>query len=166
MLPRSRRRLRRFHFPVPSLFTGYPFELTEGEKRELADLESKIGKLKQQKVSKLRELARQKGVSALKLEDLKSECGRPFVEEAGRGSFHIAITKDESSPGHYEFAYLCALQYENLSGAGDKNTCGWVKGAPREEPYDNIGPLCGSAGTRYYCKICGKMVGEFQEVVS
>ena len=157
-------RMRGSHFL--GLSDGYPFELTEEERRELADLESKIGEFKRQKVSKLRELARQKGVSALKLEDLKSECGKPFVEETDCGSFQMVIVKDEARIGHYEFAYRCASQYENLFGAGNKDTCGWVKGAPREEPYDNIGPLCGSAGTRYYCIICGKMVGEFQEIVS
>ncbi len=162
------RRGSRFHVSgVPGLFAGYPFELTEEEKRELADLESKIGELQRQKVSRFRELAGQKGVSALKLEDLKSECGKPFVKEAGcDDSFQIAIAKDETRVGHYEFAYRCASQYENPLGAGNKDTCGWVKGAPRDELYNNIGPLCGSAGTRYYCTICGKEVGEFQEIVS
>lgn len=132
----------------------------------MADFDRKINELQRQKMLKLRELARQKGLSALKLEDLKSECGKPFVEETGRGSFQIALAKDETKAGHYEFAYLCASQYENPSGVVNKDTCGWVKGAPREELYDDIGPLCGSAGTRYYCIICGKMVGEFRERVS
>lgn len=157
-------RKRAFHFP--GLSEDHPLELTDDEKQELAGFDRKINELQRQKVSKLREFARQKGLSALKLEDLKSERGKPFIKETGRGSFQIAAAKDKTRAGHYEFAYLCASQHENLLKAGNKDTCGWVKGAPREEPYDNIGPLCGSAGTRYYCTICGKEVGEFQEIVS
>lgn len=164
MLSLKRGRLFR-HFS--GLTDGHPFELTENERRELADFDRKINELQRQKTLKLRELARQKGVSALKLEDLKSECGKPFIEEMSTSSFKMAIAKDETKVGHYEFAYMCASQYESpLGRAGNKDTCGWVKGAPREESYNDIGSLCGSAGTRYYCKICGKMVGEFQEVVS
>lgn len=155
-------RIGAFHFP--DLSGGYPLELTEEERRELVGLESKVGELQRQKVSRFRELARQKGASALKLEDLKSECGEPFIEEKERDSYQRAVAQDKTKPHRYEFAYLCASKYGIRP---EENTCGWVKGEPRRERYDDIiGPLCGSAGTRYYCTICGKMVGEFQEIVS
>ena len=149
-----------FHFSGSGT---HSFELTDSERQELADFDLRINELQQRKVSKLRELARQKGVSALKLEDLKSECGEPFVEEVGHGSSKRAIARDKANPHCPELAYLCVSEYEGLAG---KDTCGWVKGEPRREQYDNIGPLCGSAGIRYYCIICGKMVGELQLVVS
>ena len=142
------------------------FELTEDEKRELAGFDQKIGELQRQKELKLRKLARQKGISALKLEDLESECGQPFVEEKEHSIYRRAMARDKTDSLRFESAYLCASRYEAPSRTGNKDTCGWVKGEPREERYDSIGPLCGSAGIRFYCRICGKMVGELQARVS
>ncbi len=150
-------------FYSPGLPDSRLFDFTESEKQELADFDRKINELQRQKILKLRELARQKGVSALKLEDLKSKCGEPFIEEKERDSYQRAVAQDKTKPHRYEFAYLCASKYEIHP---KENTCGWVKGEPREGSYNDIGPLCGSAGTRYYCIICGKMAGEFQEIVS
>lgn len=35
---------------------------------------------------------------------------------------------------------------------------GWVKGSPREEPYNNITFLAGSQGVKYNCRICDREV--------
>ena len=144
------------------LFGGFPFDLSENERRELAELDSGVARLQQQKISKLRELARKKRIAAERLEDLKSECGRPFVEQKGYG-YKIAAAASKAKPFSQELAYLCISEYETRRG---KDTCGWVKGEPKSEKYDNLGPLCGSAGTRYYCRICGKLLWECQSVVS
>lgn len=147
-------------------FGGRILGLNDDERRELAGFDVEISKLRQQKISRLRELAMQKGISALKLEDLKPECGKPFVEEARRDSgYKRAIVRDETRSLYPELAYLCASE-RDIHFENKEDTCGWVRGEAREERYNNIGPPRGSAGIRYYCKICGKMVGELIEVVS
>jgi hypothetical protein len=157
----SRAKDRFYHF---ELFGGDLFELTEEEKQELAVFTSVISELQRRKLAKLREFARQKGVAALELKDLKSGCGEPFIEEKCHSNYQRAAAKGKAGSPSIEFAYRCAWKRELFPGS--ENTCGWVRGEPREEGYDNLGLLSGSAGRRFYCKICDKMLGEFQEVVS
>jgi len=95
-------------------------------------------------------VARKKGIIAEKLEDLKSSCGDPFKEKE-RDS-----TRDyrKAMAGDVEAAYFCPTAH--IEG------CGWVKGFPNSERYNDIGCLSGSAGTRFYCQICGKLIAEHQ----
>ena len=37
--------------------------------------------------------------------------------------------------------------------------CGYVPGIPRSKDYDEIGPLCGSAGVDLYCNNCNEHLG-------
>ncbi len=152
-----------FNFPVP--LDKSSLVLNEDEKAELAKLNREIARLQTERISKLREFARQKGITAARLEDLKSECGQPFIEDESGFSYRRATAKGEGkSHRELEIAYLCASPY--LMKGEDEYTCGWVKGNVIRKKYDEIGLMSGSAGTRYFCKICGKQVAEFQEVVS
>jgi len=42
----------------------------------------------------------------------------------------------------------------------------YVRGEPREQRYNELGPLCGSAGTRYYCNFCNNQIGDDVKVCS
>ncbi|MEX1063878.1 MAG: hypothetical protein WD898_00930 [Candidatus Paceibacterota bacterium] len=131
--------------------------LTEGDKKELAQLEAKKSELDQERIKIIRKAAIKGGLAANNLEDLKSESGHPFIEEDGRASYKRAVAKGKIILP--EMAYLCQSEYapivEGTSGEKE-DTCGWVKGEPLEKSYDEIGPLSGSAGSELFCKICGK----------
>lgn len=43
---------------------------------------------------------------------------------------------------------------------------GWIKGEPLQTKYDEIGPLCGSRGFRYFCRVCDSMIAEVVTVRS
>jgi len=45
-------------------------------------------------------------------------------------------------------------------------TCGFVPGDPAERNYDELGPMSGSAGIDYSCRICGGHLGREKSVVS
>lgn len=127
-----------------------PFEFNEGDREEMAGFDRAIDRIQRQKILRLRELAWRKGAAALKLENLKSESGEPFIKEEGYFCFQKAIAGNKTHC--VEFAYLCSSMYDNAK------ICGWVKGKPTRKPYDDIGPMCGSAGVRYYCRICGNLL--------
>jgi hypothetical protein len=139
-----------------------PFSMTDEERVEIAVFDSAIAQAGTQRVKKMRELAWKKGAAALKLEDLKPKCGVPF----GLGRPHCgyqraqAFTLESIEP---EMAYLCTSQY---NPEPDSDTCGWVKGEPRQSNYDNLGPLSGSAGARFYCRICNKQLSEYATMFS
>ena len=113
--------------------------------------------------------AREYGLAAEKLEDLRSERGLTFSEVEHRDYMSLHQARENTDPTdrkaryNQEWAYYCG--FEDLSG-GMTLCCGWVRGYPRSESYDDIGCLSGSAGMRYYCQICGHLVGERQNVVS
>lgn len=109
----------------------------------------------------LKELARRQGLAAMKLEDLKSKSGQPFVEDDQKKTY-LSYRTASTQESEYEVAYLCRSRYFDDS----QSRCGWVKGKPREAKYDDIGFLCGSSGYRQFCKICGEQIGETQLVVS
>ncbi len=163
------------HFPVfeyPD--KAPPLKLDKKEKNDLAILNVEMATAARKKLEIIRGAARRQGIIADKLDDLKSESGQPFVEEKTKRSFfgqnfRIAVVRmdvsiaEKTLPVVEETAYLCKALY---SCGGEKDSCGWVKGNPRHENYDDIGPLSGSAGVRYYCKICGKLIGEDRHTVS
>lgn len=139
-----------------------PFEMTENDKAELAIINKIISEAQAAKITKLRELACKNGAAALKLEDLKSESGKTFVDKGKEFGCRSAVVLDISLA--LESAYLCISEYVNE--ADNTDTCGWVKGAPRQENYNNIGPLSGSAGTRFYCRICNKQLSKYATMFS
>jgi len=126
------------------------FELTDKQKSEIAQLELASLAAQAKRVEILRKAARESGVTAESLDELRTENGQPFVE-VGRvyGGYRQAVSLGER-------AYFCRPQYMP-EGPG----CDWVIGEPVERQYDEIGVLAGSAGTRYYCRICGQQIGEF-----
>ncbi len=136
--------------------------LTPKEKKELAKFNERTDAIIKERIEYLRGLARAQGITAATLAELKSASGLPFVEEKGSkgmGDFTIATVKESTLAGPLviDMAYLCHSSYERKA---ETDTCGWVKGQPREEGFNNIRPLSGSAGTQYFCRICGKQIGE------
>jgi len=131
--------------------------LTKKEKDELEGIDQKIGELNSNRVTRLREMTRAKGFSAEKLEDLKSNCGEPFVENAKSvfNDYKSAMARPKKENEAIEHAYLCAPMY-----LPEGDGCGWVKGVPIEEEFDHTGPMVGSAGTKYKCTICDLKIGE------
>ncbi len=144
--------------------------------KKVKELDSAILVARVVKIDYLRKIAREKGVTAPTLIELKSENGGLFKEKKEKSNGGcwgyaykkaVALPPPLKTPGAIislspETAYLCCGIYSNK----DSDTCGWVKGDPVEREYDEIGPLSGSAGTRFYCRICGKMIGEKQTKVS
>jgi len=133
--------------------------LTKEQKKELAAIEAIIEDVLKKRTDYLRGVARAQGLTAATLAELKSESGLPFVEERQSGGVKIAVVKETTIAGSIviEAAYLCRSFYERQK---DTDTCGWVKGQPREQSYNSIGPLSGSAGTLFFCHLCGKQIGE------
>ncbi len=133
--------------------------LDEKEKEELAKIEAESREIEAKKVQYLKEIARKKGVMADSLEGLKAERPESFMEfveiEPTHLPFRYAELKDKKTGLLMETAYFCKDSY---STRGD--CCGWVKGSPSSQKYDDLAPLSGSAGIRYYCGICGKMIAE------
>jgi hypothetical protein len=136
-------------------------KLGKKEQAEMAALNAKMGELSAKKLDLIRDSARRQGLIADKLQDLKSESGNPFIEEKPRSKgfggegYRIAVVKGKFGNAE-EAAYLCEEMY---SFGKDSSGCGWVRGNPRTENYDDIGVLSGSAGVNYYCKICGRLIG-------
>lgn len=88
------------------------------------------------------ESGRRCGLTASKLEELKSNSGRPFIEERMQSrNFRRAMVMSEDGNYPVQYAYFCPANAED-SG------CGWVVGEPR---HDKKG---------YYCYICGVKIGE------
>jgi len=137
-----------------------PLVLNEEEKKKVQSFDLEILKVQKEKIEYLRSLAREKDITAACLKDLKSESGSPFIElQRERKGYEY---REAKSSDKTEVAYLCCGMYIKE----DKDSCGWVKGRPKEQEYDEIGVIAGSAGIRYYCKICGKEIGELQIVLS
>jgi hypothetical protein len=155
--------------------SGIP--LDNGEKKILQGFNAEILLAQKKTMDFLRDVVRKKGISAERLEYLKSESGEPFVEEKSgenrsHGSYRKAAVKKNLSGGlpvlEIESAYLCrpmdALSLKEKED--DTDSCGWVKGQPVEKNYDNIGHLSGSAGKRFFCRICGQQIGEIRLRIS
>ena len=151
----GRRFLSRFFLPDAA-----PLVLDEKEKKKVQSFDLEILKIQKERIEYLRSLAREKGIITSRLEDLKSKSGEPFIELQREREGHEH--REAKSSDKTEVAYLCCGMYIKE----DKDSCGWVKGRPKEQEYDEIGVMAGSAGIRYYCKICGKEIGELQIVLS
>lgn len=114
---------------------------------ELAQVRYREFKIKEGVLQIQKELLQLEGKIADSLKKLKSESGKPFVENQGGGAgLKLAFTKAG------ERAYFCKPEHSQSEG------CGWVVGRPVRKSFNNIGPLCGSAGHRYICSICGATI--------
>ena len=162
-------------FRVPGDDEDSSLSLDKEEQIGLAVFDAQLSIVLRQKVLYLREIAKRKRLTAPTLEELKSKSGKPFVEVKSTrmlgDDYRSAEAKEEVSFGkakllleRTEQAYLC---YESsIFSKEDTDSCGWVKGMPVEKKYNDIGVLSGSAGIRFYCKICGKKIGEHRLRVS
>jgi len=134
--------------------------LDEQEKEIYGSLSQHISKLMNEQLALLRKAARKKGIIAQNLADLKSEKGEPFREEKSAGlQWGDGYQKAFAGSGiKMETAYFCK-ETQLFTNPADEG-CGWVKGTPIEKKYNEIGPLSGSAGERFYCRICRQQIGE------
>lgn len=108
------------------------------------------------KINSIIKILKNDGVIAENLFELKSKSGKLFVI-IDNDPYCMATAHNKDDAPRYklltdERAYLC----KNVLGDG----CGWVKGIPLQEKYNDIGVLCGSAGYIYKCQICGRQIGE------
>lgn len=158
-------------------FPGIPLEpddnpliLTDTDRGTLAGLDVEIASIQHKKILLLRKAARESGLTAPSLEELRSKSGKPFQELKRHSdySYRKAVVRRNTKPVNFieESAYLCQPMYAEMMPKGMIEECDWVKGNPAREVYDNIGPLSGSAGTEYYCKICGTLIGRYRGIVS
>jgi len=158
-------------FPyIPDFSEEVPI-LSDAEKKIVSGFDSNIAAIMQDKIFFIRDAARRKGIISANLKKLQSKSGKPFVRERKKGRWDYddyarATVKERSSlpgfpPTVVEVAYLCRPMNSLFSPRGKKlHGCGWVKGIPTEKKYNDLGPLSGSAGIKYYCRICGELIGE------
>lgn len=140
--------------------------------KAILELNQAVGKAEEQKINYLRAKAIELGFAATELKDLRSEKGRSFEEREKVphrwGELRKAHEVLESGEDTYkqEWAYFCG--FTDSFGKQEKIHigCGWVRGWPKDQEYDDIGVLSGSAGIRFSCQICGMKVGEDQQMVS
>lgn len=131
-------------------------ERLEQEFQELCKpLIAKIQAAKIATMQKILAFFTEHGYVSQNLADLKTEAGASYVITEGPTAYTQA-----TAPGLFETAYLCKSTDPEAMHKG----CGWVKGKPHGKGYDAIGPLAGSAGTKYICFLCGSEIA-VQEIV-
>jgi len=91
------------------------------------------------KTIEIRKEARERGIIADELPGLKDEDGNPFTQES---------------------------TYYNCYNFTSRHGCGYVKGSPRRERYNDIGFLRGSTGFKFYCRVCGQKTGSYTTSIS
>ncbi|MFA6099166.1 MAG: hypothetical protein WCV50_06550 [Patescibacteria group bacterium] len=97
-----------------------------------------------QRIEEVRKELRAQAQVAINLDELRDSKGSMFVMPGQRNSDGYM----EATSQNQEKAYRCP------SG------CGWVKGAPEKQPYDDFhGGTCGSSGVEYSCVICQQKIG-------
>ena len=100
--------------------------------------------------SRKKQVAVEFGLAVEQVEDMKSD----YEGEMGSGGeIKSDFVKEGDNPE----------VYRNQSAVFEKYThCGacdlYIKGDLPGKSYDDIGPLCGAAGTKYYCPICETMI--------
>lgn len=114
-------------------------------------LREKIQAAKIAAMQKILAFLTKQGYVSQNLADLKTETGAAFSVVQGTTGYTQA-----TAPGLFEKAYLCKPTDPEALHKG----CGWVKGVPHGKGYDAIGPLAGSAGTKYICFLCGSEIAE------
>jgi len=148
----------------------YPFSLEQDTKdvlkkldRLVFRLQARISVIEKRKINILRQAAWKAGFAAKKLKDLRSTPGNTFLEHETSNKYAFAQAQDVVSRIPPEVAYLCACEHA-LNKKDD--SCGWVRGEPRSEGFDELGILSGSSGVEYSCVICGKNIGRVELVHS
>ena len=144
-----------------------PLILTDADERALGELNAEIVGIQHKKILLLRKAARESGLTAPSLEELRSKSGKPFQKLKQQSDYRKAVVRRDTQPVNFieESAYLCQPMYAEMTPKGMTEECGWVKGNPVGGAYDSIGPLSGSAGIDYYCKICGTLIGRYRGIV-
>jgi hypothetical protein len=138
---------------------AWPEEVEDG----LNGLNRQIRALESQRTDYLRRRAHELGLAAKNLADLRSERGRPYQEVARRDRDDCRRAQEQDGErANEEWAYWCGYEWPG----GPREGCGWVKGVPRSEAYNEIGLLAGAAGERHCCRICGAEIGETKHLVS
>lgn len=158
-------------------FVNTEILLSEEDKERIllleADIRKKEGEIYLLEVGLniiLLDILRKDGVIAEKLEDLKSKNGAPFVEITDMGMIY---RYRNARSGNFrdlsaEAAYYCESNFERIARQtkdfswGSYHGCGWVKGSPREEKYNEISFMTGAEGVRFHCCLCGKMLTDFK----
>jgi hypothetical protein len=143
--------------------SGQPFQIEwpEEVQAKLKDARQREAQAREDRLRIMREEGRRFGFMADNLEDLRSSGGKPFIREESRIRGMPTMAYEEGKDDFLaESAYLCAGSHTG------EPFCGWVRGVPEETPYDDIGVLSGSAGTRFTCPVCNAQIGEHQEIVS
>lgn len=147
--------------PFPAAHSGEPVNWPQYVLEELAGIEGDA------RIDLLRRWARRLGYSADTPELLRSERGLEFREDDGgaRGRFPVRYAYEKESERRFgsEAAYWCG--YDPLF-SGVIVGCGWVKGEPLAESYNNLGPLSGSAGVEYRCRVCRELIGRDEQILS
>ncbi|MFA6042618.1 MAG: hypothetical protein WCV85_01520 [Patescibacteria group bacterium] len=110
-------------------------------------LEAQLEALRQERMKEVRLQLMQQGVIATDVDQLKASDGDSFTKRILRNNEEPRYAKAENG----EIAYYCQNQ-------GGNEGCGWVKGKPREEPYDNLSPGRGTSGIHKYCVICDALI--------
>jgi len=154
------------------------FKYSDDLRKELNLIDAQITNLQAEKKFLKRKAARKSGLTAEKLENLKSESGLLFIEDEYEkysqtlkkeppdktrervfpychGYEQKKIKTASTTKHRKETAYFCGTGFpENADG------CGWVIGAPNSEEFNTLATLSGSVGVNHYCHICGNKVGE------
>lgn len=131
-------------------------------RQKLDDLYSERAKIDSQILAETVRLVREKGLAFESLEDLVAR--HPGAQVVRDG--FIKESYSIKSPGQGLAKYsLNGVKVKVKDGekviteAYDCDNCGIVLGEYLSKPYDDHGPLCGSEGNEYSCKICGARLG-------
>lgn len=149
----------------------FPLRLDKDAEEKIASINSKVGVLREEAIAIYRDQAWKQGIASLELKDLhykgksfaKAEIREIWYKEA---TIYEKVCNKRTPKVKMRFllaqAYLCKSRHSLFfkDTNDDSDTCGWVLGRPTEKPFNTIKILSGSAGTNYYCRICGKRIGE------
>ncbi|MBN2142543.1 hypothetical protein JW711_04395 [Candidatus Woesearchaeota archaeon] len=136
----------------------------EGRDEVLVSIEVQQIQLEYERKKRLKQLAYKEGRAAASLDALVCE------HHKGAG-----FAKTGTIEGSYTFSgdlsplktYECkgcqkdeSLDLFQRTKVYECNICGFVKGEPVRQPYNELGMLSGSAGERLYCEVCSSRLGE------
>ncbi|MDP3954657.1 MAG: hypothetical protein Q8Q06_04600 [bacterium] len=137
-------------------------DLIQKIKKDVLKMFPRQTKADKKRIKALRKKAWESGLAAKDLNDLKPKKGAlHFVEEdKDRRCYRVAVSMIRDVDMVVEFAYFCMNEWNLKLRKETKDTCGWVRGEPREEKFNTLGrqPLAGSSGYALYCNICGREI--------
>jgi hypothetical protein len=123
--------------------------------RQKAELEAKI-------LAETIKLAREKGLAFESIEELVARHPNAQIIKDGL----IGESFSWKYPGQHLATYALKGVKMNVKdkevdvdGAYDCDNCGIVLGNYLSRKYDDHGPLCGSKGEEFSCRICGSSLG-------